>query len=235
MNEDTLVAICAYTGDQHQVINALGQYIHHQCPVVVFSPTNAPAHVVYPGIERRFIGEACYIGGSSLDRQRQHLETLLTYPHKFFLLHDSDSFCLSPKLPDVLYKCSQKTIWSNEVTEPRPHQSPYPKLAFQPPYFLSRNVIEQMLRVAGRVGTHPITPYIDWWMLAVSHEAGLHHRSFTALEHTARTEEPFTGSDPWETLEYRIRYMGSKFMHPIKTISQLQLCINAHGFYESQS
>lgn len=232
MNDDTLVAVCAYQGDQHQVIAALGQYLHHETPVVVFSPEDSPADVRYPGIDRKFIGNAVYIGGASLERQRRHLEALLRYPQNFFLLHDSDSLCLSAEIPQHLYRYSQRTIWSNEITEPRPHSSPYPKLAFQPPYFLSRPVIEAMLNNAHKVGVHEVTPYIDWWMNAVSAEAGLQHRPFTSLEHAPRTEVLFSDEDPWRTLEHRIKFMGTAFVHPIKTVQQLQLCIEARKFYE---
>jgi hypothetical protein len=160
-----------------------------------------------------------------------HLEILLQYPHKYFLLNDSDSFCLNPIFPEVLYRCSKHTIWSNEVTEPRPHASIYPKLAFQPPYWLSREVIESMLLHWDKVKPEPITPYIDFIMNAVAAEAGIQHRSFTALEHTPYTEMPCETSDPWETLRYRIQYMGATMMHPIKTPEQLNLCIAARKAY----
>lgn len=228
---DCLVAVCAYTGDQHQVITGLDLYLHHKCPVVVFSPEDAPADVRYPGIEREFVGRRAYIGQDSLDRQRMHFERLLARPYNFFLLHDSDSFCLSPEIPDHLFYYSQKTVWSNEVVEPRPHASPYPKIAMQPPYFLSRPVLEKLVSVADKVKAHEITPYIDWAMLAWTYEAGLQHKPFTALEHTPRTEEPCRETDPWEILRYRIKFMGTKFVHPIKTPAQQQLCRDAYAFY----
>lgn len=235
MNDDTLVAVCAYTGDQHQVIAALSQYLHHDTRLVVFSPEDAPAHVLYPGVEHRQVGKACYIGFDSWTRQKMHLEHLLSFPHKYFLLHDSDSFCLTPKIPDQLYRLSKNTLWSNEVTEPRPHESKYPKLAFQPPYWISRPVAEKMVLNWDKVAPEILTPYIDFIMNAVSAEAGLYHRSFTALEHTPNTEDSCVESDPWEILRYRISHMGATMMHPIKTPQQLQMCIAARKFYESQS
>ena len=235
MNEDTLVAVCAYTGDQHQVINALGMYLHHDTRVVLFSPEDAPAHVIYPGIERKFVGKACYIGADSWTRQKTHLEILLQYPHKFFFLCDSDSFCLSAKFPEELYRLSKNTIWSNEITEPRPHASKYPKLAFQPSYWISREVMERMVSNWDKVAYEILTPYIDFVMNAASAEAGLLHRPFTALEHTPLTEEPCTASDPWEVLEYRIKYMGATMMHPIKTPEQLNRCVEARKFYEQNN
>ncbi len=232
MNADTCIAVCCYQGDAHQVINALGQYLHHECPVVVFSPHDRPADIRYPGVESVNIGQAMYIGPESLTRQKLHFEHLLRRPENYFLLHDSDSLCLSAEIPTHLYRFSQRTIWSNEITEPRPHSSPYPKLAFQPPYFLSRPVVEAMVNNWDKPGCHPITPYIDWIMNAVSCEAGLNHMPFTALEHAARTEILFSDTDPWRQLEYRIKFHGTAFVHPIKTVQQQQLCIEARKFYE---
>ena len=233
MNKDTLVAVCCYRGDAHQVINALPEYLHHECPVVVFSPHDQPADIRYPGVESVNIGEAGYIGGVSIDRQRAHLEYLRSRPENFFLLNDSDSFCLSKEIPEHLYRYSQRTIWAGVVTEFRPHPSPYPKLAFHPPYFLSRNVIELMLGSWHKIGVHPITPFIDWAMVAATCEAGLSYMPFLALEHAPRTEVIFSDSDPWRILEHRIKYHGMSFMHPIKTVEQLTLCREARKFYDS--
>jgi hypothetical protein len=235
MNEDTLVAVCCYAGDRQQVLNAMPLYMHHDTPVVVFSPEDSG--VLIPGFKvyNEFVGKACYIGPESWTRQKLHFEALLRHPQNYFLLHDSDSFCLSAKIPRELYRVSKNTLWSNEVTEPRPHASKYPKLAFQPPYFFSREVAERMVLNWDKVGYEIQTPYIDFIMNAVSAEAGVHHRPFTALEHTPLTEEPCTTKDPWEVLEYRIKFMGSTMMHPIKTMDQIRRCINAREFYFHES
>lgn len=235
MNPDTLVAVCAYTGDQHQVIAALSQYLHHEVPVIVFSPEDAPAHVDYPGIQHRHVGRACYIGFDSWTRQKMHFEHLLSFPHKYFFLNDSDSFCLNPIFPKELYRLSKNTIWSNEIVEPRPHASKYPKLAFQPPYWVSREVVERMVLKWDMVAPEVHTPYIDFIMNAVSSEAGIAHRSFTALEHTPYTEDLCLSEDPWQILQYRIRYTGAVMMHPVKTPDQLRMCVDARKAYDAQS
>jgi len=236
MNEDTLVAVCCYDGDQTQVIHALRMYMHHECPVIAFSPTDSKAHINYPGVECRFVGKRAYIGQESLDRQRLHFEVLLSYPQKYFLLNDSDSFCLSAELPKALY-LDAGVVWSNEVGEPRPHASPYPKIAMHPPYFFSRAALEKMYRASEKIRAHPITPYIDWWTLAACCEAGLSRRSFTSLEHPSSHVFRATEADPnracWQQLDYRIRYTGTIFMHPIKTVEQLVMCEESYkGRYE---
>ena len=233
LNPDTHVSVCCYAGDMHQVQLALNVYRHHETPLVVFSPADSPA--ILPDVDCLTMGKRAYIGQDSLDRQRMYLETLLTFRQNYFLMHDSDSLCLSAKLPAELYYWADRgAIYSNEVTEPRPHKSPYPKLAFQPPYFFSRASLEKMLSIAGKIKAHHITPYIDWQMVALCCEAGLGHIPFTSLEHAARTQVPFTGSDPWEQLAYRIKFMGTAFVHPIKTPEQLTLCLRSRKFYEDE-
>jgi hypothetical protein len=166
-------------------------------------------------------GRAGYIGQDSLDRQREHLEHLLTTKANWFFLNDSDSFCLSPVFDERLY-LDNDTLWANIVGEPRPHRSPYPKVAAQPPYFFSRQACEKMCALP-RILAHGITPYIDWLMVALAFEAGLKLRALTDLESPAPANAP-TFSDPWEQLAFRIKHMNCRFMHPIKTVEQLRVC-----------
>ena len=176
-NSDTLVVVHCYAGDRDQVVNALPLYLHHGCPVLILSPEDAPVEIDHPGVECRSAGKAGYFGQESLDRQRQHLEIVLSYPQNHFLLNDSDSFCLSPKIPDYLYEAGD-VFFSNEVAEGRPHKSPYPKVAFQPPFFTTRACLKRMLKEAEFVRAHKITPFIDWYMVALACEAEVHTRKF---------------------------------------------------------
>jgi hypothetical protein len=149
-------------------------YKHHGSRVLVLSPEDSPVRL--RGVECQQAGKAAYFGQDSLDRQRAHLRILAERSETYFLLNDADSFCLSQEIPRYLYEQSDK-VWSNEVAEERPHPSPYPKIGMHPPYFLRRDTIQRMLRVADRpeVRAHPLTPYIDWYMLALTCEAGLEH------------------------------------------------------------
>lgn len=226
MNPDTLVSVHCYQGDADRVRHALskGLYHHHECHVVVMSPRDS--RVKIEGVECQYGGGVGYIGAVSLSRQVEHMKILLSHPHQWFLMNDSDSFCLSPELPKELYQ-HPNTIWSNEVVEPRPHASPYPKLAFQPPYFIHRDALWRMVEVSGKVGCHEITPYIDWQMNALSSEAGLAHAPFTELERP--TLEACHETDPWKILEFRIKNMGAIMMHPIKTPEQFSICTDAYA------
>ncbi len=226
MNPDTLISVHCYAGDAALVERALPTHRAHGCNLLILSPTDSK--VKFPGIEFAHAGRAAYIGPESLNRQVLHLRLLLEGPENFFLLNDADSFCVSPAIDARLYGAAAGCIWSNEVTEPRPHESPYPKLAFQPPYFLSRDSIERMLAVVDKVQPHPITPYIDWYMNALSAEAGLAHRPFTELEVPSSGPACAT-DDPWLQLDYRIRFCNTTFLHPIKTDEQYALCLNAYA------
>jgi hypothetical protein len=228
VNENTLVSVHCYQGDADLVREFMPQYTHHECPVVVLSPADSPVEIA--GVDCRSAGKRGYFGQDSLDRQREHLKLLLTYPQRYFLLNDADSFCLSPELPAYLYK-HENVLWSNEVTEGRPHDSPYPKLGVHPPYFLTRATIEKMLTV--NVPAHPITPFIDWYMLALACEAGVGHaafpdgRSFPAWRHGAiaetkelghdfHHEETAGGVDGARMMASQVRSSGVIFIHSVK-------------------
>ncbi len=230
MNEETLVGVHCWAGDQHLVEAFRPQYEHHACPVVVLSPSDSP--VVIPGMECRSAGKRGYFGQDSLDRQREHLKILLEYPAKYFLLNDSDSMCLSPEIPAYLYENADNTLWSNEAKEGRPHPSPYPKIGLHPPYFLTRETIEKLLAV-GPMKAHSVTPFIDWLMIALASEAGVQHRSypdgksFPAWKHGAIPEtkelghdyvheETRNGVDGGRRMAMFVKTQGVVFVHSVK-------------------
>jgi hypothetical protein len=208
VNPDTLVVVHCYQGDAHQVEAFLPQYLHHGCPVLVLSPADSPVLINHPGVECRSAGERAYFGQKSLDRQRAHLELLMEYPQKYRLLNDADSMCLSPRLPAYLYEEAEGTVWSNEVKEGRPHESPYPKYAQHPPYFLTRESMARMNAVP-HVEAHPITPFVDHLMIVLTAEAELAHRSypdgasFPAWRHGPIPETKLLGHNPVHRNERR--------------------------------
>ena len=246
--EDTLVVVHCYKGDKEIAKNAMPQFLHHGAQVLVLSPEDSPVRLRRSGVRSRQGGRAAYYGQDSLDRQRKHLEMLLDEPYEFFLLNDADSMCLSPTIPRYLYEQSDGVVWSNEVVEWRPHPSPYPKIAMQPPYFLTRESIERMLAVADRITAHPITPFIDWYMLALTCEAGLKHRSFPdgasfpawqrseIAETQSLGHNPIHKNDPdgvWHgewAMRDRVK-LGAVLIHSVKHPEVLDLLVEAHADY----
>jgi hypothetical protein len=179
LNPSTLIVVHCFQGDEELVRRHLPVYLHHGCPVMVLSPIDSPVKIDHPGVECRSAGHRAYYGQDSLDRQYEHLKILLGTPFDFFLLNDADSMCLSPKIPGYLYlPNTRNTVWSNIVGDWRTHPSKYPKVAMQPPYFTHRDAIEKMLQHADGIVTDPITPYIDWYMVALTEEAGVERRTF---------------------------------------------------------
>jgi hypothetical protein len=194
MNENTRVAICCYEGDKHQLY--LPGYLQHGCPVTILSPDDSRAIVDLPGVDCRFGGKRAYIGQDSLDRQAEHLRILLEYPEDFFLIHDSDSILLDAKIPDYLY-AEPDFVWSNQVNDEIPEHQPYmpegcPKVAFQPPYFLSRKTIERMLAVKDdpRCVANACMPFIDFYMVQLTYVAGLPWRRFNDCISCQITADP---------------------------------------------
>lgn len=191
-NPDTLVVVSAYAGDVHQVEHNLPYYLHHECPVVIMSPTDAPIKACS---DKRVIclndGLKGWTGPQTLQRHLRFLKLMLKFPHEHFLFNDSDSLCLDPQLPAYLYDWPD-TIWSNEVRDTNPAPSMLPKLALQPPYFMSRKSIEAMLLASKNLPTSyygevkspegwPLpfpTECIDHYVLQLACGTGLPHQSF---------------------------------------------------------
>ena len=249
IQHETLIVVHCYKGDRDVIKRHMPLYEHHYgAPVLVLSPENAP--VSLKGHECRTAGQAGYYGQVSLDRQRAHLQMLLEYPQKYFLLNDADSFCISPTIPRYLYDQSPGVVWSNEVVEWREHWSPYPKIAMQPPYFLTRDSIARMLSVADRpeVRAHPITPFIDWYMLALTCEAGLQHRSFPdgasfpawrrgwIAETTQLGQNPVHKNDPkgdirGDLMMQKQVELGKVMLHSVKHREVMEMLVETHAKY----
>lgn len=179
MNENTLVGVFGYAGDAQQIWDQLKTHEAHKCPIVIFSPMDSPITRMGPHI-CRWAGKRAYIGEDSTVRQAAQMKLLLEYPFDWYLLNDSDSVCLSKEIPAYLYK-EPLTFWSNIVSDemhPRKPGYPWPRLAFQPPYFMSRTVLKKFLEVAGDVRAEPQTPFIDWWMMAVAVQAKIIYKNF---------------------------------------------------------
>src|ERR1035437_77503 len=214
MNENTRVAICCYTGDQDRVIANFEMYQHHKCPIVVISPKDAKAWES-PDHDSRFSGLSAYTGQKALDMWREHLKTLLTFPENFFLLHEADSMCLEPKLPDYLY-AEPDIFWVNLVDNCIPQQQEFypegfPRVAFQPPWFLSRKTITALLAVVDDV-TPNLNMLYDYWLVQLAVKAKLQWRGLPgAISYP--TAEPFWAGAAWDA----VRHRGVTFVHAIKT------------------
>lgn len=227
MNENTLITVHAYAGDKHQVESLMPFYLHHEAPVIVMSPDDSRIERVdaAPHVITRYAGKRAYIGQDSLDRQLLHMKIALEHPFDFFLMNDSDSFCISAELPKYLYDESN-FFWSNECGDPRTHPTTLPRIAMQPPYWVSRKNLEKMVEAAPRVVINPVTPYIDHFMLQLVYAADIEHRPFTVKEKSTG----LAATDPWEQLFLRTRYGGCIFHHPIK---RLDIAERLHREYQA--
>lgn len=229
VNDDTRIVVHGYAGDAFQIVNALDQYTHHEAPVTVLSPMDAP--VAIEGIDCRTAGKRAYTGKTSLDRQRQHLELLLDYPESWFLLHDSDSVCLEPELPGYLYTDAAKVFYNATPTtrylaslgEP---DLPGYEVVFQPPLFLSRGAIKWMLQVADQaVDELPDFGHmIDWYFVAMTRLAGL---NVEALPNAI--SRPIWAPYEIARVYAAVRTCGVTFLHSVKTKEALELFVTARA------
>lgn len=217
MNPDTRVAACCYAGDAAYVIENLPLYLHHECPFTVLSPDDSRADIRYPGVDNLFGGKRAYVGQECLDRMRVHLKLLLQYPENHFLIHDSDSVCLSPKLPDYLYD-EPDTLWSNLVQNNIPEQQPgfpadIPHIAFQPPWFLSRRTIKTLLDVSEDCTVvNLILPFIDYWMVEMAVKAGLPWKRLANSISVGLSSDEHVA----EAVAADVRERGLIFVHSVK-------------------
>ena len=187
MNNDTRIAVSCYAGDQQQVEQMLGFYLHHECPLVIFSPTNSKAEIKHPGVENRFAGGRAQYGPIAHARHLEFLKILLTYPENHFLMHESDSLCLDPKIPNYLYE-EPDTVWSNAGNAMDYNAAKFPAgcppLSFQAPWFLSRKTIEAFVAAADKVPgpADDDRGSIEWWvdlyLVQLTYAAQLTHKSF---------------------------------------------------------
>lgn len=230
MNPDTRLAICCYAGDQHYVTEMMDIHRAHDCPITVLSPEDSRAEV--PGVANRYGGKRCYIGQDCLDRMREHLKILLTYPENRFLIHDSDSICLSPELPACLYE-EPDILWSNIVPNEIPEQQPgfpidIPHIAFQPPWFMSRLTIERLLAVSeNNTVCNPHLPFIDYWMVEMAIRNGIPWRCLPFAQSAALSAVPkaydyaCTRVHAGELI-FLHSIKGKKFSHPLSEAYRLR-------------
>ncbi len=225
MHPFTLVSVHGYAGDLHQIRWLLPYYLHHRTHVVICAPEDSPITPAQlsnrPEIRYINAGRRAYVGQLSLDRQAIHLQKLLEAgPYQWFLMNDSDSVCLSPRLPDYLFSDPGK-VWSNIVSDechPRAANYPFPRLAFQPPYFMSRHCVEQLVAIAPKVpadvdGIEPRTPFLDWAMMSWSVRAGLRYQSFPDGVSCPSNHENKASCD---AMSNAVQNEGKIFIHSVK-------------------
>lgn len=228
LNDDTRVSVHCYEGDAPNVreLHDAGLYSHHGCPVTFLSPVDSPVTFegTEPWIDFRHGGIRESAGQGSLDRQRKHMEILLEYPENFFYMNDGDSICLAPRFPDYLY-AEPNVLWSNLVFNPIPEQQRgysdefypegFPRLAFQPPYFMSRDVIERLLAVADEpaVQCNPVMPFIDHYMVQLAVAAKVTWKAFPDGISYAIS----TGLGEMERALVEVRHKDVKFVHSVKS------------------
>lgn len=215
MNPDTRVAVCGYAGDQHQIVDLMPLFRHHECPITVLSPDDSP--VVIPGVDCRTAGKRCYIGWDGVLRMQAQLRVLLTYPENHFFINDSDSFCLSPELPAILYE-EPNTVWSALIGNGVPAQQPgfapgMPRVAFHPPWFLSRPTIETLLSVD--VAPNEFLPFIDYWMVEAAVKSGLTYKALPGS-----MSVPFASHEPSHNFALdAVANHGFTFIHSVKCMA----------------
>ena len=228
MNPNTRVSVHCYAGDGRQVHEMLAHHLSHECPVTILSPDDARVEITQPGVDSRFGGRQQSLGALSIERQREHMRILLTYPENFFLMHDADSICLSPQLPQYLYD-EPDTIWSNVVwledqgERNESDKRRLPHVALQPPYFASRRTLEALLAVSIPY-VNLFDGFIDHYMTHATVEAGIVWKGF----HDGLSAAFSMNNNDFQRAQVAVRHRGAIFVHGVKTPRFWHPLVEAH-------
>lgn len=234
-NPNTRVVVFAYSGDAPKLQILLPYFLHHGCPVTIFSPDDAPVEKldgVPEGADVTFLvgGKREYIGVKSILRQEIHMKMMLKFPEQFFFACDADSLCLDPLLPAYLYKESE-TLWSNEIPDlmhARPPGYDLPRIALHPPWFFSRATIKKLLSVSHLVTPDLDTPVIDHWLLHLAISSGVPHKDFR----NGSTSFPSENDEfHFGVMSGKVRYGGTVFVHTVKSKRVLDRLVEDRAFY----
>ena len=132
-----LVVVLCYDGDQDQVQRQLPLYQHHGAPVLALSPEDAPANI--QGVANRSGGLSGWKGAHVAHKLLLHWKMILEEPQDWFLMHEPDTLCLRPDLPDYIFE-SEDVFWCiNPQREGGIHS---------PPWFCHRKVLKQLVAAA---------------------------------------------------------------------------------------
>lgn len=230
MNDDTLVVVHCFAGDRDRVVEFLPFYLHHECPVLVLSPEDAPVQIDHPDVTCRSAGLAGWKGWHTLERQIAHLQIVAEFPQTYLLLNDSDSMCLTPELPSYLYGHPEDTFFSNEAM----WQEPGAPLV--PPYFFTQAALARMLEVKDEALKMKTTrgavawsdpyndsPAIDALYIELVRFAGLMFRAFPDGVHR-ETAHPHD----LQLLIGEMLERGARFIHSVKTRETLDIILAFH-------
>lgn len=234
LQKKILISVHGYAGDQDQIENAMPFFLHHyDAPVVIMSPVDSPIRQVKsaPTVICRQAGKRAYTGPLSLTRQLLQMQALLEYPFDLFLMNDADSVCISREIPDYIFK-EPEVLWSNEVSDMM-HQRrlPYrfPRLAFQPPYVISRKNIEKMIAIARTVPVDTVTPFIDWVMMAWAVASNMPHKNY--LNGISCPTRNYPPGIKWMSESVR---RGAAFLHSIKDKEILLQMAEQHKLFSEE-
>jgi hypothetical protein len=232
VSKDTLVVLHCYAGDEAQVRSMLNIWTHHDLPLLVLSPENAPVTIDHPLVMNATAGEAGWKGPHTIKRQIAHWKLAAETGRSWYLLHDSDSVCLSTDIPEYLYS-DPNIFWSNVLCHEDQHQdSDQPN--FNPPYFLSRDLLLRLIAVAEDLepGDGFLEPH-DWGQAIDGFYTYLIR--FVLDAYWASFPDGATTWPPWKADLLRDALHGKRLIHGVKDAGRLEEIRRGYVAYVSGS
>ena len=219
MNEDTLTVVHCYAGDQERVERMLPYWLHHETPILLLSPEDAPVEIKHERITCRSAGKAGWKGARTILRQIAHWKITSEFPQTHLFLNDSDTVCLTPELPNYLNDDSID-LWANVIGTRHPTIPAY-GMNFEPPYYLNQWTLARLIDFAdhlpeeyrGYVTTDVETVEISAFYMTASELLGLRSQRFNDGFRTYPSIEDWA---PW--VYWEAQNVGARVIHGIKQV-----------------
>jgi hypothetical protein len=176
----TLVVVQSIKKYEAMTFMNLPLWRHHGSQVVIMSPWDS--QLVIPGSLFAFVGEDEWAGAKSIERWVKMLAWCDRECHnkgyRYVLMHESDSVCLTSKLPEYLTAPENEEIFfSNEMPEnAEPRIQEFYCLA---PWFFSAKVVRKLMAFIQTEFFWPVGPlHGDRWLGQLLVASGVAHRKF---------------------------------------------------------
>jgi hypothetical protein len=245
----TRTVVLAYQGDAKQVVEMLPLWEHHGNPVTILSPADSAVNI--PWVECRNVGEVAHFGPKAQQRHLAQMKLLIDeYPDEYFFINESDSFCVSPRLPDYLYS-KPSTFWTNggrdESTldgrlEARPRERWF---SFQGPWWMPRTIIERMVAAAPLLTYDGRLKWVDLYLSELAFAANVPFRIMPQaicmpiagsnyLDHELNPKVKGMYADGLRIAKEWVRRDGVNMIHSCKTLEAGNALVAEYTLFQAE-
>lgn len=218
----TLLCVMAHREAQATFDRHLGLWRAHGYPILVMCPTDSP---VQTGIQTVLVGKRGHHSDGANARFRTFLKTLLDLEqYDSFFIHEYDSVCLCPKVPEVVLR--NRYLWCNRFKNDFADPKFIGTQFLHPPFFMTREVIHAVLKTVGReaIEDHAEHNFYDRWLGLVADKAcgTFLPQGYDRLGYSQNTILPAHMDEAKQAVRE-----GARFIHGVKTETVLEGLLGA--------